>query len=500
MDYFLGLDVGTTGVKALLFNDRGERLSTHYKSYSLFTPFPRWVEQSGEEIWQATKVVIGESVKPLEVKDRLIIGLSTQGGTLFLLDEHNHLLRQGITWMDSRGEEVAAMLERDWGKNLLYQLTGYGIMSALPLATLLWLREHEKETFQRIAKVAFVNDFIAFCLTGMWFCDPSNAGISMLCDIRRRDWSDSLLSYLGLHRGQLSSIRESGSLVGMVLPSVCREIGLREAFVFTGGHDQFCAAFAVGAIREGIIHLSGGTAWAGVVPMESLWQDPRFQVAVERHVVRGKFGALFSIPCGGAALKWFQEKITRACLDAPFVEDYTQVDRAVEELPVGSEGLFFLPHLVPIVLGDPVTSPGGFLGVQLFHHKYHFYRAMMEGIGYEVLRQFEYLLAQEIPIHQIRLNGGAAKSKVWVQIIADILAIRDISLERVGIIDAPALGAAELAYLGWRALRGESSVLDDGETFFPVEVEMVRERGEHIDVYRRGYEKYREFLESLPRG
>ncbi len=496
MDYFLGLDVGTTGVKALLFNDRGKCLGTHYRDYSLLTPFPYWVEQSGEEIWEAVKFVLKESTKFLEAKDRVMIGLSTQGGTLFVLDEGNRPLRRAITWMDGRGREVAALLERDFGKRFLYDLTGYGIVNALPLATLLWLREYEAETFRRIARVAFVNDFITFRLTGVWCCDPSNAGISMLCDIRRCDWSDLLLDYLGLRREQLSPIRNSGSFVGMVLPSVCQEVGLPESFVFTGGHDQFCAAFAVGATREGVVHLSGGTAWAGVVPIGSLWRDPQFQVAIERHVVPDRFGALFSIPCGGAALKWFQEKVARADLNTSSLEDYAQIDKAVEELPAGSGGLFFFPYLVPVVLGNPTTAPGGFLGVQLFHHKYHFYRAVMEGIGYEVLRQVEYLLGQGVPIHCVRLSGGVAKSKVWTQIIAEILAIQGISLERVKIVDAPALGAAELAYLGWQALCGGRDIFDGG-TVFPLELEVVEKEGEHFSVYVQGYNRYKRLLENL---
>ncbi|MGQ9622506.1 MAG: xylulokinase [Candidatus Caldatribacteriaceae bacterium] len=496
MHYFLGLDVGTTGVKALLFTPQGERLGNFYQGYKLYTPFPDWVEQEPEEIWDATKMVLREVAKLIPPDGRLGIGVSSQGGTLIVLDEHFRPLRRAITWMDGRARGLERQLLSDWTQEELYEITGYKLVGALPFATLFWLREYEPEVFRNISRVAFVNDFITFKLTGSWCCDPSNAGISMLFDLQKGEWSERLLGYLGIDKQQLSSIHDSGSLVGKVLGEVRQELNLPPTLVFLGGHDQFCAALAVGAVEEGIVHLSGGTAWAAVVPCDAVRKEMEWGVAVERHVVPGKVGLLFSIPSGGASLRWFHEKIGRDAVDEPPVnEDYYLVDERVRQIAPGSEGLFFFPYLVPVVLGKPSPPEGGFWGLKLSHHKYHCYRSIMEGIGYEVVRQIENLVQRSIPVNVLRLSGGAAKSPVWTKIVAEILAGQGFALERVRIADAPAVGAAELACTGYQNwMKGKEKW--EKPHLFSLAIDPISVEAENCRVYEERYRKYKEILEN----
>jgi len=494
--YFLGLDVGTTGVKALLFTPQGEKLGSFYQGYKLYTPFPDWVEQEPEEMWDATRTVLREVARLIPPGGRLGIGLSSQGGTLIVLGEDARPLRRAITWMDGRARSVEKQLLSDWTQEKLYEITGYKVVGALPFATLFWLRECEPEVFRNIFRVAFVNDFITFKLTGKWWCDPSNAGISMLFDLQKGEWSEELLGYLGIDREQLSSLRDSGFLVGEVLGEIRQELGLPPTLVFLGGHDQFCAALAVGAVEEGVVHLSGGTAWAAVVPCDAVRKEMEWGVAVERHVVPGKVGLLFSIPSGGASLRWFHEKIGRTDIDEPlFGEDYSRVDERVSQISPGSEGLFFFPYLVPVVLGKPSPLEGGFWGLKLAHHKYHCYRSIMEGIGYEVVRQIESLVRKGIPVRVLRLSGGAAKSPVWTKIVAEILAGWGFVLERVGIADAPAVGAAELACTGYQNWM-EGKEKWEKPYLFPVAIDPVPVEAENCRIYGERYRRYREILEN----
>jgi xylulokinase len=492
-EYFIGLDVGTSGAKALVFCHKGEKMGEFYQSYSLKTPYPGWVEQDVEEIWEAVLSLLRSCGSLLQSDDIAFLSLSTQGGTVVLLDEQGSPLRPAITWMDSRAKDEGLRLLRDLGRDFIYHTTGYGVVGSLPLSQLCWLKNHEPETLYRAYRISPIDSFITLRLTGEWYTDLSSAGITMLYDISERSWSEALLRYLGICEEQLPRLRESGSLVGEVLPEIRRAVNLPITYVVTGGHDQFCASLAVGATTREIAHLSGGTAWAMVLPQEQIWWDPQGNIAVESHVVPKKYGLLLSIPCGGASLEWFRTRVSSLGGEE---EPYTYIDQQVAMVPPGSEGVFFLPYFIPIVLGTPGGNKGGvFVGLGLHHNRYHLYRSIMEGLCFEILRQVEYLQRQGKAVTLVRLSGGVAKSQVWTKITAQVFSTLDIRLERVKIADASAVGAAELAYLCW--LGGGKIASAFEENLFPLVKEEVSVDASKCKEYLQWYEKWCEVASGV---
>jgi xylulokinase len=495
-EYFIGLDVGTSGAKALVFCHRGEKVGEFYQGYSLKTPYSGWVEQDVEEIWEAVLLLLRSCGSLFQPDDVAFLSLSTQGGTVVLLDEQNSPLRLAITWMDSRAKDEGLRLLQDLGRDFIYHTTGYGVVGSLPLSQLCWLRSHEPETFYRACRISPIDSFITLRLTGKWCTDFSSAGITMLYDISKRSWSEALLRYLGIREEQLPRLRESGSLVGEVLPEVRRVANLPTTYVVTGGHDQFCASLAVGATTQEIAHLSGGTAWAMVLPQEQIWWDPQGNIAIEDHVVPKKYGLLLSIPCGGASLQWFRTKV--GSLEGE-EELYTFIDQRVAAIPFGSEGVFFFPYLIPIVLGTPGGDKGGaFVGLGLHHNRYHLYRSIMEGLCFEILRQVEYLQRQGKAVTLVRLSGGVAKSKVWTKIAAQVFSTLDIRLEKVEIADASAVGAAELAYLCRRG-GGKMASAFEKDLFPLVKEEVSVDVGERKECLR-WYKRWCEVVSRLGEG
>jgi len=471
----LGIDIGTTGVKALLFDTSRKNYHFAQQNYDLIFPKPSYVEQDPHQIWKATKQVIREVTrKASDHVDVTSLSLSSQGGTLIPLGKDGKPLYNAIVWMDHRPGDETVKLREKFGDDFFYLKTGWRLAGCLPLLQICWLKEKRPSLFKKIDKFAFVGDYITYNISGEWVIDPSSAAITMLYNLRRGSWDEELLEIADISEDQLPEIMESGEVAGHVLPCLRNELGFSdgESIVSNGGHDQYCASLGAGALREGDLLLSGGTAWVLLFTLNRLIFDTESYLSPGRHVVRGRWGLLSSIPAGGAGMNWFKTNwsyFLKEKLDDK--EFFSELENRSCDVPAGCNGLFFFPHFVGSSAPTWETrSRAVIFGLGLHHDPVQIFKALLEGVGFEVLWNIKTFESFGVNVKSVSMIGGATKSSVWPQIISDMLNL-PIKIPRIQ--EAACLGAAILAGVGAQIFHdcqeGAEQLISDLSFIYPDE-------------------------------
>ncbi len=447
MELLIGLDVGTTATKALLFDLTGRVIASATRSYGLIMPRPGWVEQDPEEIWRAVVETLRALSRECSPRHRIVaLSLSSQGGTTIPVAADGHPIYNAISWMDERAREQAEHVREKWGAEFIRTTTGWPLMSGLPLQHIGWLRQNRPAEFAATRHFLFVNDFIIQRLTGQLCMNPSDASITQLFNIATGDWDERLLDIVGLTRDRVSPVCPSGHAVGTVTAAASEATGLpQDVLVVNGAHDQYCAAVGTGVTRPGPTLLSCGTAWVILAVPESLEVALRSGMAVSCHAVKGHWGVLRSLGGVGTALEWLLDNVWGGKAQGEDRERlYNAINESVAASPPGANRLLFYPlaggHAT--VVG---TGRGAFIGLSLAHSRNDLARAVMEGIAFELRWAVEETRKAGIKVTELEMVGGAAKSSVWPHIIADITGV-PVTLPAVR--EAASRGAAILAGVG----------------------------------------------------
>ena len=473
--YLLGIDVGTTGTKALLFDTEGTLHGRSYCGYQTRTPQVGRSEQNAEDWWNAVCTTVRALCADPEVGENVIaMALSTQGGTVVPVDENASALRPAIVWNDLRcGEEAAAFVREQKDAARMYEKTGWALSDGLPAMQLRWLGAHEPEVFRRAARFATVPDYLSLKLTGIAATDPSNAGIDQLYDIRRGCCDAELLRFAGVTEAQLPKLVHSGGIIGRLTPEAAAALGLSERCVLAAGaHDQYAAALGVGAYRKGDILIGSGTCWV----ITALDDHPDFSsgLAQSAAAVPGMWGSLWSLSSGGICLDWLRNKLGAG-------DSYETLNAEVSRRKAAEDGLFFYPFTGR--KGGQALQRAQFTGLDLLHDRYHLARAVMEGVAFQIVWKMEDFAAKPGP-DGLLLTGGAAKSGVWTQMLADIA---DLPVRVPEVTDASCVGAAILAGIGagvWQdAAEGCRRLTAQARTVYPDPVQAA--------VYRTAQAHYR---------
>jgi xylulokinase len=417
----VGLDVGTTGVKALALSPEGDVLARTEASYELSTPHPGWAEQDPEDWWRAAEEVLAAlGGQPTA------IGLSGQMHGLVVLDDRDRVLRPAILWNDQRTALECAEIEAQVGLARLVELTGNRALTGFTAPKLLWLRRHEPEIFGRIAHVLLPKDYVRLRLTGERASDVSDASGTLLFDVAKRRWSDELVQELGLDPAWLPRALES--------PDVSGETGAGVP-VAAGGGDQAAAALGVGVDRPGPVSVVFGTSGVVFGALPDFAADPQARVHAFCHAVPNGWHAMGVMLSAAGSLRWLRDAVATG-------SGYGELTAAAAEWPPGTEGLTFLPYLS----GErtPHADPharAAFAGLTLRHDRGALVRAVLEGVAYGLRDSFELLRELGVDPSTCHVSGGGARSELWLRIVASVFGL---PIQRTATDEGSAYGAALL--------------------------------------------------------
>src|SRR5215216_5795800 len=443
MTLLLGIDLSTTGAKALLIDPEGRVISSATTPLNLSTPFPLWSEQEPHEWWEATANSISRALADANVSGESVaaIGLTGQMHGLVVLDEQRYVLRPAILWDDQRcGAECDEIRARVSLKKLV-QITGNDALTGFTAPKILWLETHEPEVYRRIRHVLLPKDYIRFKLTGALAMDKADGSGTMLFDLRKRDWSPDILEALHIPAEWLPPTFEGHETTSEVTKEVAELTGLRAGTrVVAGGGDQAAQAVGVGAVRPGTIAVTLGTSGVVFAATESPLIEPAGRLHAFCHAVAGRWHLMGVMLSAAGSLQWYHDKFASERSFAELVAEAAAV-------PAGSDGLLFLPYLS----GERTPHPdpfarGAWIGLTARHGPDHLTRSILEGVAFGLKDIFCLMKdAGLAPVEQIRLSGGGAKSSLWRQILADIF---DAELVTVNTTEGAAFGAALLAGVG----------------------------------------------------
>ncbi len=469
----VGIDVGTSGVKALAIDHDGGVLAGAERGYPLSTPRPGWAEQDPEDWWQATCVVLAELRDA--VGPPAGIGLSGQMHGLVTLDDHGQVLRPAILWNDQRTAEECAEIERTIGLDRLIGLTGNRALPGFTAPKLLWLRRHEPEVYRRIAKIALPKDYVRLRLCGAHATDVSDASGTLLFDVARRRWSEEVVAELDLDPGWLPEVLESPVSSGVTDDGVP---------VAAGGGDQAAGALGVGVDRPGPLSVVLGTSGVMFSALDRFAADPQARLHTFCHAVPGGWHSMGVMLSAAGSLRWLRDT---AAPGVPYDELIAEAGRWA----AGTEGLIFLPYLAGerTPHADP-DARGAFVGLSVRHDRGALVRAVLEGVAFGLRDSLDLVAELSEPITLGRASGGGARSEKWLEIVASAL---ELPLERVAVDEGAAFGAALLGGVA-------ASVWPDVHAAVAA---TVRPRGridpvpEWVELYREQRQRYRELYPAL---
>jgi xylulokinase len=424
----VGLDVGTTGVKAIAISPDGEIQAVSSRAYGLQMPRPGWAEQDPEDWWRATESALAEVSAGREVAG---IGLSGQMHGLVVLDDAGRVIRPAILWNDQRTAAECAEIEERVGLERLIALTGNRALTGFTAPKLLWLRRNEPDAYARIARVLLPKDYVRLRLTGEWCIDASDASGTLLLDVERRDWSADVLDALELPREWLPPVLESPERAGVV----ASDSRLQGTPVAAGAGDQPAAAIGVGVDRPGGVSVVLGTSGVVLAALPGYAHDAQARVHAFCHAVPGTWQAMGVMLSAAGSLEWFREALAP---DASF-------DGLVGEAETwgpGAEGLVFLPYLSGerTPHADP-DARGAFVGLTLRHDRGGLVRAVLEGVAFGLRDSLDLIRELGVEARSSRVSGGGARSRLWLEIVASALGV---PLELTESEEGSAFGAALL--------------------------------------------------------
>jgi len=441
---FLGIDVSTTGAKALLVDGKGAVVASATTPLTLSTPKPLWSEQDPHAWWTGVTRSIQTALAAAKVggADVAAVGLTGQMHGLVLLDGERRVLRPAILWNDQRtGAQCDEIRTRMGGRARLVQVTGNDALTGFTAPKILWVREHEPDVYARARLVLLPKDYVRLRLTDVAAMDKADGSGTLLFDLGARDWSPEVLRALDIPRAWLPPTHEGPEVTGRITGEAAAATGLREGTpVMAGGGDQAAGAVGAGAIAPGVVSLTLGTSGVVLATTDAPLVEPEGRLHAFCHAVPGKWHLMGVTLSAAGSLQWYRDTLAAG-------ESFDALVAEAAAAPAGSEGLIFLPYLSGerTPYPDPLAR-GAFVGLTVRHRRAHLTRAVLEGVAFS-MRDCLGLFAGagQSAVSQIRVAGGGAKGPLWRKIVASVLGVE---LVTVNSTEGAAYGAALLAGVG----------------------------------------------------
>ncbi len=477
--YYLGIDLGTSSVKLLLSDEKGNIVKTAVRDYPLIFPREGWSEQKPSDWVEGTLSALSEITEGIDRALIKGIGVAGQMHGLVILDENDEVIRPAILWNDGRTEKEVEYLNCTVGKEKLSEHTANIAFAGFTAPKILWVKNNEPENFKKIRKIMLPKDYINYVLTGVHACDYSDASGMLLLDVKNRCWSDEMLSLCGITREVMPSLFESYEVIGRVKD----EFGLPEAVVVAGAGDNAAAAVGTGTVGNGKCNISLGTSGTVFISSDSFSVDPMNALHSFCHA-DGKYHLMGCMLSAASCNKWLSEEILKE-------KDFALLQKDIREEKLGNNSVYFLPYLMgersPI---NDTDARGVFLGMTLDTKREDMVLAVLEGVSFAIRDSFEVAKKSGLEITESFLVGGGAKSPLWRRILANVLGIR---LNILRTEQGPGMGAVILAMTG-TGLYGSVNEASDAlceiaDTVYPEEA--------LASLYEERYNKYREIYPAL---
>ena len=452
MTYYIGVDIGTSGTKTVLFDKTGNVIASALQEYPLYQPQNGYAEQRPEDWLEATvstiaQVMAKSGVEAAQVKG---VGLSGQMHGLVMLDEQDAVIRPAIIWCDQRTAKECEEITQKVGAERLIQITANPALTGFTASKILWVRNHEPENFARCTKILLPKDYVRYMLTGAFATEVSDASGMQLLDVPNRCWSDEVLEKLEIPKSMLAKVYESPDITGYITAAMAARTGLAEGTPVVGGAgDNAAAAVGTGVVENGKAFTTIGTSGVVFAHSDEIAIDPKGRVHTFCCAVPGAWHVMGVTQAAGLSLKWFRdnfcaaEKETAAAMGK---DPYFLMDQEAEQVPIGAGKLLYLPYL----MGErtPHLDPqvrGAFVGLSAVHGKKEMLRAVMEGVAFSLNDCKNIIQEMGIPVDDMMACGGGGTSPLWRQMLADLYRC---PVKTVASKEGPALGVAILAMVG----------------------------------------------------
>ena len=483
----LGIDISTTGAKAILVDEHGQVLGSATSPLALSTPRPLWSEQNPHDWWDGIVKSLYQVLSETGVVGSEIaaIGLTGQMHGLVLLDEAGQVLRPAILWNDQRTGLQCDSIRARLGRERLIQITGNDALTGFTAPKILWVQENEPDIYARARHILLPKDYVRYRLTGEYAMDKADGSGTILFDLRARNWSAEILQALEIPPGWLPPTYEGPQVTGTVSRQAAEATGLAVGTpVVGGGGDQAAQAVGVGAVEPGIIALTLGTSGVVFASTETPLIEPEGRLHAFCHAVPGRWHLMGVMLSAAGSLQWYRDTL------APGMSFDDLVSEA-RKAPPGSEGLFFLPYLT----GERTPHPdplarAAWVGLTVRHGRAHLTRAVLEGVAFGLQDSFQLIQQAGLgAIRQVRASGGGVKSSLWRDILADVLGVE---LVTVNTTEGAAYGAALLAGVGAGAF---ASVTEACAAAIQITGSTVP--GQAASSYQEYYPRYRALYPAL---
>lgn len=496
--YVIGIDAGTTSIKGMLMDNTGRLAAIAKEEYTLDTGAGEICELEAEVYWEVACRVIHEILKKSGVHSDFIKGVSfsSQGETLIPIGFNGKPLRKAIVWLDNRSVEEANEIKEKFGEQYIMDITGQAeIVPMWPATRILWLRKNEPEIYNQVKKYLLVEDYLIYKMTGRCCTEHSLVSSTLFFDITKKVWWDEMLDFIGISKDQLPELLKSGTPAGKLIPEAAEATGLStDTECVTGSYDHPAGALGSGNIHSGDVTLTIGASMAMCAAISKPISDLSIKLPCQCHAIDGLYFLQPYAQTAGMVLKWFKDEFCQLETkeaEQKGIDVYDLISGYAENIEPGSNGLVMLPHLMGT--GSPEfnsKATGVFAGIKMGMGKGHFIRAIMEAVCLMVRHNLETMKKTGIETGIIHALGGASKSSLWNQMLADITGLPVSTLENT---ETSVTGACLLAGIG-------TGMFEDLETACKISVKKsssYKPNPENHNIYNETYRKYVSLYSSL---
>ena len=447
MSYLIGIDLGTSGTKTVLFDEYGNALKSHTVEYTMQQPKNGWAEQDPEDWYNAAVQTLKSVTNGIDTRLIAGIGISGQMHSLVMLDENNNVIRPAILWCDSRTAKECEEITEKVGKDRLIEITANPALTGFTASKILWVRNNEPENYKKCRHILLPKDYVRFRLTGEYATEVSDASGMQLLDIANRCWSDEILEKLDIDKSLLAKVYESPEVTGYITEEASKATGVPSGTPVAGGAgDNAAAAVGTGVVEEGKAFTTIGTSGVVFAHTKEMHIDPKGRVHTFCCAVPGEWHVMGVTLAAGLSLKWFRDYFCTeeiAVSESMGVDPYYLMDNEASKSPIGCNKLLYMPYLM--AERTPHLDPdcrGGFVGLSAMHTKRDMIRAVMEGVVYSLRDCYEILKEMGITSDDMAACGGGGSSPLWRSMLSDVFSMK---VKTVTSKEGPALGAAILA-------------------------------------------------------